>query len=425
MPTLSLTISRSPVADAAGRCRPEPCTPESAPGNRLLALGATYRLAAVGRSATVQWLARLGAAIALAVVSSASTAEVRTELADALERLAREGAFSGAVVILGSDGVRFAQGFGSADPFTGRRFTPDAPVDSASLAKPVTAAAVLMLAREGRIDLDAPVSRYLADYPHPQATVRHLLAHSAGLPVEESLEPLGGKTNAMLLAEIRERDLPPLFAPGTAFVYCNFCYTTLAMLIERVTAKAYLPFVRERLAVPRGVTIRPARLAEWRGRAIGHRRGADGKIERADSYENELFYGTANLSISAHQLARWGAEWWKPTLEPLIVVATTPASIAGNASGLSWGNWYCAPGGGRCHYVGHHEGFHHLLVLGPRAKNLGGDGHQQHAGAGAPAAAPEGARRVRRAERRGCDTGVVDASPGQRGAASHVPVSDR
>ena len=313
------------------------------------------------RWVTVPWPAWLGVAIALAVVGPASKAAIRTELADALERLAREGAFSGAVVILGSDGVRFAQGFGFADPFTGRRFTPDTPVDSASLAKPVTAAAVLMLARDGRIDLDAPVGRYLADYPHPQATVRHLLAHSAGLPVEESLEPLGGKTNERLLAEMSLRGLPPLFAPGTALVYCNFCYTTLAMLVERVSGKPYLPFVRERLAVPAGVTIRPARLAEWRGRAIGHRHGTDGKIERADSYENELFYGSANLSISAHQLARWGAEWWKPTLKPLTVMATTPASIAGNASGLSWGNWYCAPGGGRCHYVGHHEGFHHLL----------------------------------------------------------------
>ena len=110
----------------------------------------------------------------------------------ALERLARDGELSGAVVIRGSDGVRFAGGYGPADPFTDRRFTPETPVDSASLAKPVTAAAVLMLARNGRVDLDAPVRRYLPSYPHEQATVRQLLAHSAGLPVEQMLEPLAG-----------------------------------------------------------------------------------------------------------------------------------------------------------------------------------------------------------------------------------------
>lgn len=41
--------------------------------------------------------------------------------------------------------------------------------------------------------------------------------------------------------------------------------------------------------------------------------------------------------------------------------ATARAVIGGNASGLTLGNWYCATGGRRCHYLGHHEGFHHML----------------------------------------------------------------
>ena len=279
----------------------------------------------------------------------------------ALERLARDGELSGAVVIRGSDGVRFAGGYGPADPFTDRRFTPETPVDSASLAKPVTAAAVLMLARNGRVDLDAPVRRYLPSYPHEQATVRQLLAHSAGLPVEQMLAPLAGKSNEMLLTEMSERQMPPLFPPGSGFVYCNLCYTTLAALIERVSGKPYLELARETVALPAEVTIRPPRLDDWSGRGIGYRRADDGKIERADSYENELFYGAANLSVSAAQLARWGSEWWQPTLRPIREIATTPATIDGKSSGLTLGSWYCAPGGRRCHYLGHHEGFHHML----------------------------------------------------------------
>ena len=300
-------------------------------------------MATVCKWVTVRWPVWLGVAIALAVLSPASKAAIGTELADTLEQLAREGAFSGAVVILGSDGVRFAQGFGFADPFTGRRFTPDTPVDSASLAKPVTAAAVLMLAGDGRIDLDAPVVRYLADTltrRRPSATcsptrpdfrLRNRSSPSAARPTR-CCWPRSGRAVCRRSSRRERRS-----STATSAIRRSRCSSSVS------AAKAYLPFVRERLAVPAGVTIRPARLAEWSGRAIGHRHGADGKIERADSYENELFYGTANLSISAHQLARWGAEWWKPTLKPLIVMATTPASIAGNTSGLSWGNWYCAP----------------------------------------------------------------------------------
>lgn len=279
----------------------------------------------------------------------------------ALTRLTSDGKFSGAVVVHDADAVRFSAGYGLADPFSKRRFTPETPVDSASLAKPVTAAAVLLLAKEDKLDLDQPVRAYLPRYPHEPATVRHLLAHSAGLPPEENLEPLANKTNEMIMNEIADRQLPPVFPAGSGFNYCNFCYTTLALLIERVSGASYLSLVRERVALPSGVTIRPLRLADWSARAIGYRRTLEGRIERADSYESEAFYGTANFSISASQLAQWGAQWWQPPLASIRTQAISAARIAGQPSGLSWGNWYCASQGERCHYLGHHEGFHHML----------------------------------------------------------------
>lgn len=280
-------------------------------------------------------------------------------LHDLLDRLTREGRFSGAVVVRDAAGIRFARGYGMADPFSGRAFTPDTPVDSGSLAKPVTAAAVLRLAMDGKISLGLPVRRYLPEYPHERTTVRQLLAHSAGLAFDDSPDALAGKDNAALLAQARA--VEPLFEPGSAFTYCNLCYSTLALLIERVSGQPYLEFVRASVALPPGVTLRPARLADWKGRAIGYRRTAEGGVERADSYDNELFYGTANLSISAAQLAHWGSEWWGRRLAPIRTTATASAIIAGSQSGLSWGNWYCAPSRRQCHYLGHHEGFHHLL----------------------------------------------------------------
>lgn len=305
-------------------------------------------------------MTRLVFAAALVLSASAGASEP-VGLHQLLDQLATEGRFSGAVVIRDAKGVRFARGYGAADPFTGRAFTPDTPVDSGSLAKPVTAAAVLLLAREGKLDLDAPVQRYLPEFPYPSVTVSHLLAQSAGLPSDQALEPITGKTNRDFIVEMGAKQLPLRFPAGSGFSYCNFCYSTLAFLIERTSGQPYLQFVRRRLALPEGITIRPARLADWTGRGIGYRRPGDGQLVRADSYENELFYGTGNLSLSASQIARWGREWWGRRLAPIRPVAISSAIIAGKPSGLSWGNWYCAPAGLRCHYLGHHEGFHHML----------------------------------------------------------------
>ncbi len=291
------------------------------------------------------------------VASPGAVAREPAGLHAALDELLREGKFSGAVVVRGREGLRFARGYGWADPFERRAFTPETPADSASLAKPITSAAVLLLIHDRKIELDAPVQRYLLEYPHSSTSVRHLLSHSAGLDLKESSEGLANKSNAELLAA----SAAPPFPPGTAFTYCNLCSITLALLIERVSGLHYLEFVKARLAVPSGASLRPQRLVDWRGRAIGYRRKADGKIERFDSWEGELLYGAANFSISATQLADWGSNWWQSWLRPIRQMATTPARIGRAHSALTLGNWYCAQDRRRCHYLGHHEGFHHML----------------------------------------------------------------
>jgi CubicO group peptidase (beta-lactamase class C family) len=280
----------------------------------------------------------------------------------ALVELERRGQFSGAVVVRGPKGVRFARGYGLADPSTGRRFTPDTPVDGASLAKPLVASAVLLLRRDRKIDLDRPVRTYLPDFPHERTTVRHLLAHSAGLPDYDAFEPVAGKSNLALLRELRVRRTPPAFVPGSGFAYCNICYDTLALLVERVSGTDLATFLHSAILRPVGahsVVVRPMRLSQWTGRGIGYRRNAHGQAETNDSIEGEAFFGGGNLSFNAADLARWGSAWWTPRLATIRGLATKPARVGSAFSGLTWGNWNCAGGGRRCSYSGHHQGFHH------------------------------------------------------------------
>lgn len=307
---------------------------------------------------------RLAFAAALLGAGAAAPASGISGLDRALQRLAGEGAFSGAVVVRDAKGVRFARGFGLADPFEPRAFSPETPVDSGSLAKPVTAAIVLSLAKQGKIDLDTPAARYLPALPHRDITVRQLLSHSAGLSLDDIPEALSGRTNLQLVAALAHR--PLLFKPGQAFGYCNACTIVLAAMIERLTGQHYLAVARERAALPAGVALRPARLADWAGRAIGYRLDAAGTPQRFDSWEGEIFYGPANLSVTAGQLAEWGTKWWNGELDRLRPMATAPARIGAYDSALSLGNWYCSDDRARCHYLGHHEGLHHMLYWDSR-----------------------------------------------------------
>ncbi len=318
----------------------------------------------------------LGLALLLACPKPSAAADAIAARANALiAPLNAAGDFSGAVV-LGRDGkVLYARGFGFADVEKGVAFTPDTANDGGSLTKPVTAAAVLRLVDQGRVQLDAPVRRYLPEFPHATTTVRHLLSQSAGLPDYADFQTLldSGRPvdTSDLLAELTRRGTPPAFAPGSAFLYCNLCYDTLALLVERVSGYGFDLHLKSWMLWPLGMNdtfLRPARFSDWPGvRTRAYRRTARG-VEPYDALDNEGFYGGGNLYFSARDLHAWVSSFHaNPVLSAAVRrQATTPARIAGAASGLTLGNWYCAAGP-RCYYTGHHRGFHNFAYWdGPR-----------------------------------------------------------
>jgi serine beta-lactamase-like protein LACTB len=125
-----------------------------------------------------------------------------------------------------------------------------------STTKLFTATAVMLLVDEGKLALDAPVSRYLADTPPhwDKVTIEHLLTHTSGIP-NLSMDSGYWRTTARLdhtleelLAPIRPRPLD--FAPGASFAYNNTGYNLLAMVIEKASGMDYFAFLDERIAKP-------------------------------------------------------------------------------------------------------------------------------------------------------------------------------
>jgi CubicO group peptidase (beta-lactamase class C family) len=298
-----------------------------------------------------------------------------------IEGLHKAHGFSGAVVVMRDGNVLYSRGIGVANADTARAFTPDTPTDGGSLAKPFTAASLLMLVEDGSIDLQAPVKRYVSEYPDATTTVYDLVSHRAPLPDYDAFRSLikeGKPVTTLALLNESTKVAAASAAPSPAFTYCNVCLDATALVIERVTAKRFDAVLRQQMFFYLGIDnafIRPARLASLTAdRAVGYRM-KDGRRERFDAEDLEGFYGGSNLYASARNFARFANAYVVPPSQAgkrfaLSPRTTWPLLPAGGLSyGLTLGNWYCANGGERCYYPGVHRGFYNAMYW-DRAKRI-------------------------------------------------------
>lgn len=126
-----------------------------------------------------------------------------------------------------------------------------------SITKQFTAEIILMLAKEGRLNLQDKLTKYFPKYPSGDSiSIEHLLTHTSGIAnyTDDTLwskHPSEAVTHAQMLAIFR--DTPLAFSPGTKFEYCNSNYILLGYIIEQVTGKPYTVVARERILAPLGM----------------------------------------------------------------------------------------------------------------------------------------------------------------------------
>jgi CubicO group peptidase (beta-lactamase class C family) len=178
-----------------------------------------------------------------------------------------------------------------ADREAGVPMTDQTPVAIASTTKGLTALAVLQLVERGRVDLDAPVTRYLpafrvADARGAAITPRHLLSHQSGLPGGEVLD--GAQDDAALARYVATlRDVALARAPGEGYEYANAGYSVAGLLVQEVAGRPYERVVEERLFAPLGMarsTFDPGRAtAEGLAQGYAKRRGVVGPTPTAPS----------------------------------------------------------------------------------------------------------------------------------------------
>jgi CubicO group peptidase (beta-lactamase class C family) len=186
------------------------------------------------------------------------------------EILSRHPAVGLAVGVVRDGRLDLFHGHGLADIASRTPVTEDTVFRIGSITKTFTAIAVVQLAQQGLVDLDAPAGDYLRAYSlipakpgHPPPAVRQLLTHTAGLPQlvypARAFQPVLGETVAYgqrvpTLGEFYRGRLHLIAEPGTRHTYSNHGFATLGQIVEDVAGQPLRTYFREHIFRPLGMT---------------------------------------------------------------------------------------------------------------------------------------------------------------------------
>jgi CubicO group peptidase (beta-lactamase class C family) len=216
---------------------------------------------------------RRSCALLFALVALAPARGADPKVSDSLQPFVEKKQLAGAVVLVASpDKVLTVETAGFADREGAVAMQPDALFWIASMTKPMTAAALMMLVDEGKVSLDDPVEKYLPEFkgqmvvaekdkdhvllknPRRVPTLRDCLRHTSGMPFGSALET--PTIDKLLLKDaVRSYAITPLqYEPGARYLYSNAGINTAGRVIEVVGGMSYEEFMAKRLFAPLGMT---------------------------------------------------------------------------------------------------------------------------------------------------------------------------
>lgn len=195
------------------------------------------------------------AALIFVVLSSVAFAD---KIDDRVKMFMAERHIPGAAVAVVKNGrVVRMKGYGVASLEFGVPVTTETVFEIGSVSKQMTAAGIMLLVQEGKVNLDERISKYLPDIPEAwkDVTVRHLLTHTSGIKSYTGLDGFDLSQRMSMADFIKKLSPYPLeFIPGEKNIYSNSGFNLLAYIIETQSGKRYFDFMRERIFVPLGMT---------------------------------------------------------------------------------------------------------------------------------------------------------------------------
>jgi EmrB/QacA subfamily drug resistance transporter len=292
-----------------------------------------------------------------------------------------------ALGIVEDDRIAYLRGFGEADD-SGRAVTPQTPFIIGSLSKSFTALAVMQLVEAGKVELDAPVQRYLPwfrvadETASAEITVRHLLNQTSGLSTKtgRSFQGNGDVSSSALEKAVRKLRGAELTAPvGETHQYSTINYSILGLIVQAVAGRSYESYVQTGILDPLRMSgsFTSEAAAKKHGLATGYHywfgrpRAADVPYNRGLTPAGYLISDAEDMShylIAQLNHGRYGSA---SVLSPEGVDELHRPAVPTPETGTSYGmGWFVGPINGipAIHHQGETFTFHANAVLVPQSR---------------------------------------------------------
>jgi CubicO group peptidase (beta-lactamase class C family) len=285
-------------------------------------------------------------AVSLLEAQTSSLPAALREKIDAAVRqtLTTTGIPSASIAIVQAGSIAYLQAYGDG------RIDPHTPAASSmrysvgSISKQFTATAVLLLAEQGKLSLDDPVSRFVPNLTRAkEVTIRNLLSHTSGY---QDYWPQDYVPPFMLQPITADRILdqwarkPLDFNPGTDWQYSNTNFVIAGLIVEKASGEPLLQFLSEHIFVPLGMksvmNIDQNRLTETD--ATGYLRYALGPLRVAPKEGKGWLFAAGELAMPAEDLAKWDISIINQTvLRPTSYAQMEKEIILKNGLGTRYG----------------------------------------------------------------------------------------
>lgn len=243
--------------------------------------------------------------------------------------------------------IVYAEGFGYADLEERVPAWPTTKFRIGSISKTLTAAALMQLVEEGKVDLDAPVQKYVPSFPDKGAkiTPRLLAGHLAGIRHYRGNEFLIARHYDSVLEGLEIFENDPLVAPpGTKFSYSSYGFDLLSAVIESASGEKFLDYMRAHVITPLGLvdTTPDENRPIIAQRSRFYEREKTGETDNAPYVDNSYKWAGGGFLSTSEDLVRFGSVLLHPGFlkeDSLKLLFTSQKTNSGEETGYGIG-WF-------------------------------------------------------------------------------------